>query len=326
MSHAIRVNENGGPEVMQWEAVDPGQPGPGQALISQNAVGVNFIDVYFRTGLYPPPQLPFTPGMEGAGVVEAVGEGVADLKPGDRVAYASGPPGAYAERRLIAADRLVPIPDGISDEQAAGMMLKGMTAQYLLRRTFRVEPGHTVLIHAAAGGVGLIASQWAKHLGARVIGTVGSEEKAELARAHGCEHPILYTREDFVERVKSITEGEGVDVVYDSVGQATFMKSLDCLKPFGLMASFGQSSGNVDPLNIGLLAQKGSLFLTRPTLFTYTAKRADLLDTAADLFEVVNSGAVKVEVKQRFALKEAAEAHRALEGRQTTGSTVLMPG
>jgi NADPH2:quinone reductase len=326
MSHAIRVHENGGPEVMQWEAVDPGSPGPGQALISHRAIGVNFIDVYFRTGLYPPPQLPFTPGMEGAGVVEAVGEDVTDLKPGDRVACASGPPGAYAEKRLVAADRLVPIPEGISDEQAAGMMLKGMTAQYLLRRTFRVEPGHTVLIHAAAGGVGLIACQWAKHLGARVIGTVGSEEKAELARAHGCEHPILYNREDFVERVRAITDGEGVDVVYDSVGQATFLKSLDCLKPLGTIASFGQSSGNVEPFNIGLLAQKGSLFLTRPTLFTYTAKRSDLLETAAELFEVVRNGAVKVEVQQRFALREAVEAHRALEGRRTTGSTILLPG
>jgi len=326
MSHAIRVHENGGPEVMYWESVEVDNPGPDQALVRHNAIGVNFIDVYFRTGLYPPPQLPFTPGMEGAGVVEAVGDNVTDLKPGDRVAYASGPPGAYAESRLMAADRLVPLPDGITDEQAAGMMLKGMTAQYLLRRTFRVEPGHTVLIHAAAGGVGLIACQWAKHLGARVIGTVGSDAKAELAAAHGCDHPIIYTREDFVERVKAITDGQGVEVVYDSVGQATFLKSLDCLKPLGTIASFGQSSGNVEPLNIGLLAQKGSLFLTRPTLFTYAAKREDLLAMANDLFEVVRSGAVKIEVQQRFALREAAEAHRALEARSTTASTVLLPG
>jgi NADPH2:quinone reductase len=286
---------------------------------------VNFIDVYFRTGLYPPPQLPFTPGMEGAGVVEAVGEGVTDLAAGDRVAYASPPPGSYAEARVIDAARLVKLPDNISEEQAAGMMLKGMTAQYLVRRSYRVQAGDTILVHAAAGGVGLIVCQWAKHLGATVIGTVGSEEKAELARAHGCDHPILYRDEDFVERVRDITGGAGVAVVYDSVGKDTFLKSLDCLRPLGMLVSFGQSSGAIEPLNVGLLAQKGSLFLTRPTLFTYVAKREDLVASANELFDVVGSGKVKIEVKQRFALAEAAEAHRALEGRRTTGSTILLP-
>jgi len=324
MSYAIRVHEHGGPEVMQWEAFEPGEPGPGQALVRHGAIGVNFIDVYYRTGLYSPPQLPFTPGMEGAGVVEAVGPGVTEVRRGDRVAYVAGP-GAYAEKQVVPAGRLVPVPEEVSDEQAAGMMLKGMTAQYLLRRTFRVGPGHTVLIHAAAGGVGLIACQWARHLGARVIGTVSSEVKAELARNHGCEHPILYTREDFAEQVNAITDGEGVDVVYDSVGRATFMKSLDCLNPLGLMVSFGQSSGSVEPFDIGILAQKGSLFLTRPTLFNYTANRTDLLATAEDLFDVVAGEVVRVEVRQRFALSEAAEAHRALEDRHTTGSTVLLP-
>jgi NADPH2:quinone reductase len=325
MSNAIRVHENGGPEVMKWESLEPGQPGPGQALVRHSAIGVNYIDVYFRTGLYPPPQLPFTPGMEGAGVVEAVGEGVTDLAAGDRVAYASPPPGSYAEARVIDAARLVKLPDNISEEQAAGMMLKGMTAQYLVRRSYRVQAGDTILVHAAAGGVGLIVCQWAKHLGATVIGTVGSEEKAELARAHGCDHPILYRDEDFVERVRDITGGAGVAVVYDSVGKDTFLKSLDCLRPLGMLVSFGQSSGAIEPLNVGLLAQKGSLFLTRPTLFTYVAKREDLVASANELFDVVGSGKVKIEVKQRFALAEAAEAHRALEGRRTTGSTILVP-
>ncbi|MGD8710317.1 MAG: quinone oxidoreductase [Ectothiorhodospiraceae bacterium] len=325
MSNAIRVHENGGPEVMKWESLEPGQPGPGQALVRHSAIGVNYIDVYFRTGLYPPPQLPFTPGMEGAGVVEAVGEGVTDLAAGDRVAYASPPPGSYAEARVIDAARLVKLPDNISEEQAAGMMLKGMTAQYLVRRSYRVQAGDTILVHAAAGGVGLIVCQWAKHLGATVIGTVGSEEKAELARAHGCDHPILYRDEDFVERVRDITGGAGVAVVYDSVGKDTFLKSLDCLRPLGMLVSFGQSSGAIEPLNVGLLAQKGSLFLTRPTLFTYVAKREDLVASANELFDVVGSGKVKIEVKQRFALAEAAEAHRALEGRRTTGSTILLP-
>jgi NADPH2:quinone reductase len=325
MPGVIRVHEVGGPEAMRYEEVEVGAPGPGQARIRQTAVGLNFIDVYFRTGLYPPPALPFTPGLEGAGVVEAVGEGVTDLAVGQRVAYAAPPIGAYAEVRLHQADRLVVVPDGISDEQAAAMMLKGMTAHYLLRRTFRVERGQTILFHAAAGGVGQIACQWAKHLGATEIGTDGSEEKAELARAHGCDHPIRYDREDVVARVRELTGGKGVPVVYDSVGQSTFDKSLDCLAPLGLMVTFGQSSGAIPPLNLGVLSQKGSLYLTRPTLVTYTAARGDLVKAAAELFEVVKSGAVKINVNQRFPLRAAVEAHRALEGRQTTGSTVLQP-
>ena len=325
MTHAIRVHQHGGPEVMQWEPVDLPAPGPGEALVRHSCVGVNYIDVYFRTGAYPPAQLPFTPGMEAAGVVEAVGDGVTDVAVGDRVAYAAPPPGAYAERRVIAAHRLVGLPEEIADEQAAAMMLKGMTAQYLLRRTYRVQPGDTILFHAAAGGVGLIACQWAKALGATVIGTVGSAEKAELARRHGCDHPVNYNEEDFVERVREITGGEGVAAVYDSVGADTFERSLDCLRPLGVLASFGQSSGPVTSFNPGLLAQKGSLYLTRPTLFTYTAKRQDLLDTAQELFRMVAERKVAVEIHQRFPLAEAAEAHRALEGRRTTGSTVLEP-
>ena len=324
MAGVVRVHETGGPEVLKFEQAEVGRPGPGQARLRQTAVGLNFIDVYVRSGLYPPQSLPFTPGMEGAGVVEEVGEGVTDIAAGQRVAYA-GPIGAYAEERLIPADRLVPIPDGISDEQAAAMMLKGLTAHYLLRRTFRVQSGQTILFHAAAGGVGLIACQWAKHLGATVIGTVGSEQKAELARAHGCDHPIRYDQEDLVARVREITGGKGVPVVYDSVGQSTFQKSLDCLAPLGMMVSFGQSSGKVPPLDTGILAQKGSLYLTRPTLVTYVAARADLLSAARELFEVVQSGAVRIEIHQRFALRDAAEAHRALEGRKTTGSSILQP-
>jgi NADPH2:quinone reductase len=319
----IRVHQVGGPEVMRYEEVEVGAPGPGQVRLRQTAVGLNFIDVYFRTGLYPPPALPFTPGLEGAGVVEAVGPGVTDLAVGQRVAYAAPPIGAYAERRLHQADRLVALPDGISDEQAAAMMLKGMTACYLLRRTFRVERGQTILFHAAAGGVGLIACQWAKHLGATVIGTVGSEAKAELARRHGCDHPIRYDREDLVARVREITGGKGVPVVYDSVGQSTFERSLDCLAPRGMLVSFGQSSGKIPPVDLGILSQKGSLYVTRPTLMTYTAARSDLVAIAKDLFDVVQSGAVRIEVNQRFALRDAAEAHRALEGRETTGSTIL---
>jgi NADPH:quinone reductase len=325
MAGVIRIHEVGGPEVMRYEQVEVGAPGPGQARIRQTAVGLNFIDVYFRTGLYPAPALPFTPGLEGAGVVEAVGEGVSEVSVGQRVAYAAPPIGAYAEVRLHQADRLVVLPDGISDEQAAAMMLKGMTAHYLLRRTFRVEPGQTILFHAAAGGVGTIACQWAKHLGATVIGTVGSEEKAALARAHGCDHPIRYDKEDLVARVRELTGGRGVPVVYDSVGQSTFDKSLDCLAPLGMLVSFGQSSGSIPPVNLGILSQKGSLYVTRPTLMTYTAARGDLVAAASELFEVVQSGAVTINVNQRFALREAAVAHRALEGRQTTGSTVLQP-
>jgi NADPH:quinone reductase len=325
MSGVVRVHEVGGPEVLRFEEVEVGSPGPGQALLRQTAVGLNFIDVYYRTGLYPPPQLPFVPGLEAAGVVEAVGDGVREPQVGQRVAYASPPIGAYAERRLMPADRLVALPDGISDEQAAAMMLKGMTAQYLLRRTYRVQSGQTILFHAAAGGVGLIACQWAKHMGARVIGTVGSEAKAELARAHGCAHVIRYDREDVVARVREITGGKGVPVVYDSVGQATFERSLDCLAPLGMLVSFGQSSGKIPPVDLGILSQKGSLYVTRPTLMTYTAERADLLVAANELFEVVQSGAVRIEINQRFPLRDAAEAHRALESRRTTGSTLLLP-
>lgn len=325
MNHAIRIHEHGGPEVMGWEEIPTPSPGPGEALVRHGAVGLNYIDVYFRTGLYKPPSLPCVIGMEGAGTVEAVGEGVTVVAPGDRVAYATAPIGAYAEARTIKADRLVKLPDDISFEQAAAMMLQGMTAEYLLRRTFPVKPGQTILVHAAAGGVGLIMCQWAKHLGATVIGTVGSDAKAELARAHGCDHPIVYTREDFQARVKEITGGRMLPVVYDSVGRETFMKSLDCLAPLGMMVVFGNASGAVPPFDVGLLAAKGSLFLTRPTLATYTAKREDLVASAEALFDVVRKGAVKIEVNQRFPLKDAADAHRALEARQTTGSTVLLP-
>jgi NADPH2:quinone reductase len=321
----VRVHEVGGPEVLRFEQVEVGKPGPGQARLRQTVVGLNFIDVYFRTGLYPAPGLPFTPGLEGAGVVEAIGEGVTEVAVGDRVAYAAPPIGAYAEARLMQADRLVKLPDGIGDQQAAAMTLKGMTAQYLLRRTFPVKSGQTILFHAAAGGVGLIACQWARHLGARVIGTVGSEAKADLARAHGCDVPIRYDREDVVARVRELTDGKGVPVVYDSVGKDTFEQSLDCLAPRGMLVAFGQSSGNIPPLNLGVLSQKGSLYVTRPTLMTYTAARDDLLAAARELFDVVQSGAVRIEINQTFALRDAADAHRALEGRQTTGSTVLLP-
>ena len=321
MTHAIRVHETGGPDVLRWEEVEVGDPGAGQVTLRQEAAGLNYIDVYHRIGLYPQP-LPFTPGVEGAGFVEAVGPGVTGLKAGDRVAYA-GPTGGYAEMRVIDADRLVKVPDSISGEQAASMMLKGMTAHMLLRPVHRVEPGETILIHAAAGGVGLIVCQWAKALGAIVIGTVGSDEKAELARAHGCDHPIVYTRQDFAAEVERITEGKKLPVVYDSVGKDTFLKSLDCLRPRGLMVSFGNASGPVDPIPPGILAQKGSLFLTRPTLFHYIADRAELEMAARELFDVVESGKVKIEIKQRFALKDAAEAHRALEARKTSGSTIL---
>jgi NADPH2:quinone reductase len=286
---------------------------------------LNFIDVYHRTGLYPLPSLPAVPGMEGSGTVEAVGDGVTEVAEGDRVAYAGLPPGAYAQVRRIPADRLVKLPESITTRQAAAMMLQGMTARYLLRGCFDVKAGDTILIHAAAGGVGSIVCQWAKHLGATVIGTVGSEEKAANATENGCDYPILYTKEEFVARVKEITEGRGVDVVYDSVGQATFMKSLDCLRPLGTMVSFGQSSGPVAPLELGLLSAKGSLFLTRPSLMTYTAKREDLLTHARDLFEVVEKGVVKVEIRQTFPLSDAARAHRDLEGRRTTGSSILLP-
>ena len=325
MSKAIVINQTGGPEVLRWVDYDPGQPGPGEVRLRHEAVGLNFIDVYHRTGLYPLPSLPAVPGMEGSGTVEAVGDGVTEVAAGDRVAYAGLPPGAYAQVRRIPADRLVKLPESITTHQAAAMMLQGMTARYLLRGCFDVKAGDTILIHAAAGGVGSIVCQWAKHLGATVIGTVGSEEKAATATANGCDYPILYTKEEFVARVKEITEDRGVDVVYDSVGQATFMQSLDCLRPLGTMVSFGQSSGPVAPLELGLLSAKGSLFLTRPTLMTYTAKREDLLIHARDLFEVVEKGVVKVEIRQTYPLSDAARAHRDLEGRRTTGSSILLP-
>jgi len=323
MPHAIRIKEYGGPEVLSWDEVEVGQPGPGQVKLRQTAVGLNYVDTYQRSGLYKMP-LPFIAGSEAAGVVDAVAPDVKEFKVGDHVAYA-GALGAYTEARVVAADKLVKLPDGVSDKQAAAMMLQGMTAQYLVRTTYPIKKGDTILIHAAAGGVGLIVCQWAKYLGATVIGTVSTEAKAALAKQHGCDYPILYTKEDFVARVKEITGGAGVPVVYDSVGKDTFYKSLDCLAPLGLMASFGQSSGPYGPVDIGILAQKGSLFLTRPTLGTYTAKRADLIKVANELFDVVSKGAVKIEVSQTFPLKNAADAHRALEGRKTTGSVVLLP-
>lgn len=323
-THAVRIHAYGDASALRWEQVALTQPGPGEAQVRHQAVGLNFIDVYHRTGLYPLGALPSGLGLEGAGVVEAIGPGVTEVAPGDRIAYASAPVGAYAEMRNIRADRLVKLPQAIPDMQAAAMMLRGMTAEYLLRRVYDVKAGDTILVHAAAGGVGLIACQWAHHLGATVIGTVGSEEKAELARAHGCAHPIVYTREDFAQRVRQITGGVGVAVVYDSVGRDTFARSLDCLQPRGLMVSFGQSSGPVPALDIGLLNTKGSLYLTRPSLGAYTATREELLASAQALFQLVTSGAVRIEVNQTFRLQDVAQAHRAIESRQTTGSTVLL--
>jgi len=323
MPHAMRIHEHGGAEKMRWETVEVGDPGPGQVRVRNTAVGLNFVDIYQRNGLYPM-QLPFTLGSEGAGVVEAVGPKVKELKVGDRVAY-SGPIGAYAEVLLRPADRLVKIPAGVEDKTAAAMMLKGLTAHYLIRRTYRVKKGDTVLMHAAAGGVGQILCQWAKHLGATVIGTVGSDDKVELAKKAGCKHVIVLGREKFPERVKEITKGKGVPVVYDGVGKDTFMDSLDCLQPMGLMASFGNASGAVPPFNAGILAQKGSLFLTRPTLVHYTASREDLVKAARELFAVVKSGAVKIRINQTYALRDAAQAQNDLEARKTTGSTVLIP-
>ncbi len=325
MSKAIRVERTGGPEALQWADVPVGQPGPGEALVRHTAIGVNFIDVYHRRGLYPLPSLPAVIGLEAAGRVEAVGPGVTEVAVGDRVAYAGGPTGAYSEIRAIAAHRLVKLPDGIDDRRAAAMMLKGMTAEYLLRRTYAVKPGDAILVHAAAGGVGLIVCQWAKTLGATVIGTVGSKDKADLANTHGCDHVIVTGEEDFVARVREITGGEGVSVVYDSVGKDTFMRSLDCLRPRGLMVSFGQASGMVPPLDISILSAKGSLFLTRPTLMTYTVSREDLMASAAALFDVVLRGVVRIEVRQTYPLRDAARAHADLEARKTTGSTVLIP-
>ncbi len=324
MPKAIRIHETGGPEVLSWEDVEVGAPGAGQVRLRHTAVGLNYIDTYHRSGLYPL-ELPAVIGLEAAGVVEELGEDVSGLRVGERVAYAAPPPGSYAEARLMPAHRLVKLPDAISDQQAAAMMLQGMTVEYLTRRTHRVATGETVLFHAAAGGVGLIACQWLRHLGATVIGTVGSAEKAELARAHGCTHAINYREDDFVERVKELTGGAGVPVVYDSVGKDTFEGSLQCLQPRGLMVLFGAASGPVPPFELGRLAPLGSLYVTRPTLMTYNAKREDLEASAEALFEVVLSGAVKVEVNQTYPLSETAQAHRDLEARKTTGTTVLLP-
>lgn len=324
MTKAIRISSVGGPEVMEYVDVDLPAPGPGEALIRQHACGLNYIDVYFRMGTYPQ-QLPAGLGMEGAGVVEAVGAGVTHIRPGDRVAYAGRPPGAYAEARVLPADVLVKLPQAISYETAAAMMLQGLTVQYLFRRTFRLQGGETILFHAAAGGVGLIACQWARALGVTMIGTVGSDEKAELAKAHGCVHTINYNKENFVERVKEITGGKGVPVVYDSIGKDTFTGSLDCLAPLGMLVSFGGASGPVPPFSLNELASRGSLFVTRPSLFNYIARRDDLETMAAELFGMVESGKIKIGINQRYALKDVAQAHRDLESRKTTGSTILLP-
>ena len=322
MPKAIRIQQTGGPEVMQYVDVEVGPPGPGEAQVRHHAIGLNYIDVYFRTGLYPQ-LLPGGIGLEGAGVVTAVGEGVTHVKPGDRVAYSDRPPGSYAELRNMPARPLVRLPRGIDFETAAAMMLKGMTVQYLFRRTYKLHKGQTILFHAAAGGVGLIAMQWAKALGVTVIGTVGSEEKAALARRFGCDHTILYKRENIVERVREITGGAMVPVVYDSVGKDTFQASIDCLQPFGLMVSFGNASGPVPPM--ALTALKGSLYVTRPSLMAHTANRANLEEMAADLFRMVGSGKVKIEIDQRYRLADAVQAHRDLESRKTTGSSLILP-
>ena len=325
MSKAIQILKTGGPEVFARVDVTVGKPGAGELRLRQTAIGLNYIDVYHRNGLYPVPSLPAIIGLEAVAVVEDIDKGVSGLQAGDRVAYASPPLGAYAEERIMPADRVVKLPDGVGDQQAAAMMLQGMTVQYLIRRTYQVKEGDTVLWHAAAGGVGLIACQWLNHLGVTVIGTIGSPEKAELARVHGCHHTINYRAEDFVTRVRELTNGAGVPVVYDSVGLDTFDRSLDCLAPLGMMVSFGNASGAVTQFNPGVLAAKGSLFLTRPSLMNYTAKREDLLASATELFDVVLSGVVKIEVNQTYPLAEVAQAHRDLEGRKTTGSTVLLP-
>jgi len=324
MAKAIRILETGSPDVMQYVDVEVGQPGPGQALVRQMACGLNFIDVYFRTGAYVQP-LPAGLGVEGAGIVEALGEGVTHIHVGDRVAYAARPPGAYADLRVMPADGLVKLPASISFETAAAVMLQGLTVQYLFRRTFRLQGGETILFHAAAGGVGLLACQWARALGVTMIGTVGSDEKADLAKEHGCVHTINYNKENFVDRVKEITEGDGVPVVYDSIGKDTFTGSLDCLSPLGMLVSFGSASGPVPPFNLNELSSRGSLFVTRPSLFNYTAKRDELEIMAAELFGMIESGKIKVNINQRYALKDVAQAHRDLESRKTTGSTILIP-
>ncbi len=324
MVHAIRIHETGGPEMLRWEDIEPGAPGPGQLRVRHTAVGLNFIDTYHRSGLYKLP-LPTSIGREAAGVVEAVGDGVDQVAVGDRVCYGSSPPGAYAQARVMSATTVLKTPDAVGDQAAAAMMLKGMTVRYLIRAAFRVQPGMTVLFHAAAGGVGLIACQWLSHIGATVIGTVGNADKAKLAAAHGCHHTVLYNDEDFVARVREITDGQGVPVVYDGVGNATWEGSLDCLSRRGMMVSYGNASGAVPPFSTGILNTKGSLFLTRPKLDDYTATRAELEETAGGLFDVVASGAVKIEVNQTYPLSEAVQAHRDLEARRTTGSTVLLP-
>ena len=324
MPKAIRVQDYGGPEVMSYEDVALAEPGPGQIRVRQTAIGVNFIDIYFRSGAYKAAQLPFTPGKEGAGIVTALGAGVTGFKLGDRVATGAGD-GTYAEEPVLNAAGLVHVPEGIDDVTAAGMMLKGLTAEYLLHRTYKVKAGDTILWHAAAGGVGLIACQWAKHLGATVIGTAGSPEKAELAKAHGCEHVILYREEDVAKRVRELTDGKGVPVVYDGVGQATLMGSLDSLAPLGLLASFGAASGPITGLDLGLLAPRGSLYVTRPTLFTFASQRPVLEEMARNLFSVVASGAVRIPVHARYKLADAQQVHRDLAGRETTGSTVMIP-
>ncbi|MEK0429096.1 MAG: hypothetical protein RL001_1623 [Pseudomonadota bacterium] len=324
MTKAIQCFSNGGPEVMEYVDVQVGEPGAGEARVRHHAIGLNYIDVYFRTGLYPQ-QMPAGLGMEGAGVIEAVGPDVKHVKPGDRVAYACRPPGAYADVRVMPAGSLVKLPDSISFETAAAMMLQGLTVQYLFHRTFPLKGGETILFHAAAGGVGLIACQWARALGVTMIGTVGSDEKGQLAKAHGCTHVINYNKENFVERVKELTGGKGVPVVYDSIGKDTFLGSLDCLAPLGMMVSYGSASGPVPPFSLNELASRGSLFITRPTLFSYAAQRQDLEAMAADVFRMVESGKVKIEINQRYALKDVQQAHRDLESRKTTGSTILLP-
>ena len=324
MPHAIRFHRNGGPEVLQWESVEVGEPGAGEARVRHTATGVNYIDTYHRSGLYKL-ALPSGVGTEGAGVVEAVGPGVTDVRPGDHVAYSGGPLGAYSEVRIMPADRLVKLPDGVSDKVAATLMLKGLTVQYLLRQTFPLKGGETILFHAAAGGIGLIACQWARALGVTMIGTVGSDEKAALAKANGCTHTIVYTRENFVERVKQLTGGKGVPVVYDGVGKDTFPASLDCLSPRGMFVSFGNASGPIAAFDILLLSQKGSLYCTRPTLATYTASRAAMLAMCDDMFSLVLAGKLRNEPRQTYALKDAAQAHRDLESRKTTGATILLP-
>lgn len=328
MVMAAVIHEKGVPEVFSWEEVAVGDPGPGEVRLHHAALGVNYVDTYHRRGMphpWPVPPLPTVIGLEGVGEVIALGDGVEGFTLGDRVAYAAPPLGAYAQERVMPATHLVALPEGLESVQAAGMMLKGLTAQYLLRRTYRVEPGDTILVHAAAGGMGLILCQWARHLGATVVGTVGTEAKAEVARAHGCDHPVVYTRDDFRETVEEVTDGEGVPVVYESIGKDTFERSLDCLRPLGVLASFGQASGAPDPVDVIDLGRRGSLFVTRPAIMHYMARRADLLASAGELFDVVLGGAVRIEVNHRYALRDVAQAHRAIEERRTTGSTVLLP-